>query len=253
MANPTTNYSFAMPTNSDLVKDLPADFEVFGQAVDTQMKTNADLVIPKTIVDAKGDLIAATAADTVARLAVGTNDQVLTADSTAATGMAWKTSASGGMTLLSTTTLSGTSTTISGISGSYTNLEVFIYGVNMGSDTRFRLAWNGTTTLGYTQSANNSGSFTTDVANYLFLTGSSANMTNGRTDNAFSFTIQNYASAQRKTFQGSGVYYNTANADLFASFFGGGINTTSAISSLTFTNNAGASFSAGTVLIYGVK
>ena len=33
MANPTTNYSFAMPTNTDLVKDLPADFEIFGQAV----------------------------------------------------------------------------------------------------------------------------------------------------------------------------------------------------------------------------
>jgi hypothetical protein len=48
--------------------------------------TNA---IQNTIVDAKGDLIAATAADTPARLAVGTNGQVLTADSTAATGLKW--------------------------------------------------------------------------------------------------------------------------------------------------------------------
>lgn len=45
--------------------------------------------IPPTIVDAKGDLIAATAADTVARLAVGTNGQVLQADSTTATGLKW--------------------------------------------------------------------------------------------------------------------------------------------------------------------
>ena len=89
MANPTTNYSFAMPTNTDLVKDLPADFEVFGQAVDTQMKTNADAAIAKTIVDAKGDIIAATAADTVSRLAVGANDTVLTADSSTATGLKW--------------------------------------------------------------------------------------------------------------------------------------------------------------------
>lgn len=42
MANPTTNFGWQMPTNTDLVKDLPADFEVFGQAVDT------------TLVDLKG-------------------------------------------------------------------------------------------------------------------------------------------------------------------------------------------------------
>ena len=42
-----------------------------------------------TTIDAKGDLIAGTGADTFDRLAVGTNGQVLTADSTAATGMKW--------------------------------------------------------------------------------------------------------------------------------------------------------------------
>jgi hypothetical protein len=47
--------------------------------------------IQNAIVDAKGDLIGATAADTPARLAVGTNGQLLTADSTAATGLAWTT------------------------------------------------------------------------------------------------------------------------------------------------------------------
>jgi len=37
MANPTSNFGWQMPTPTDLVTDLPADFEVFGQAVDTSM------------------------------------------------------------------------------------------------------------------------------------------------------------------------------------------------------------------------
>jgi len=116
MSNPTSAFGWQMPTSSDLVTDLPADFEVFGQAVDTSLAdlkggttgqvlskaSNTDMdftwvaqddsnAIQNAIVDAKGDLIAATAADTPARLAVGTNGQVLTADSTAATGLAWST------------------------------------------------------------------------------------------------------------------------------------------------------------------
>ena len=53
--------------------------------------------IQPTIVDAKGDIIAATAADTPARLAVGANNTVLTADSTTATGLKW--AAAGGKVL----------------------------------------------------------------------------------------------------------------------------------------------------------
>jgi hypothetical protein len=45
--------------------------------------------IPQSIVDAKGDLIVGTAADTVGRLAVGTNGYFLSADSSAGTGLAW--------------------------------------------------------------------------------------------------------------------------------------------------------------------
>ena len=51
--------------------------------------------IQNAIVDAKGDLIAASAADTPARLAVGTDGQTLVADSTASTGLKWATPASG--------------------------------------------------------------------------------------------------------------------------------------------------------------
>jgi len=61
------------------------------------VKTTFDLAngaIAKSIVDAKGDLVAATAADTVSRLAVGANGTVLTADSSEATGLKWAASGS---------------------------------------------------------------------------------------------------------------------------------------------------------------
>jgi hypothetical protein len=62
-------------------------------AVQTQIdsKIGQSTAINPTIVDAKGDIIAATAADTVSRLAVGSNNQVLTADSSTATGLKWAT------------------------------------------------------------------------------------------------------------------------------------------------------------------
>jgi len=72
-----------------------------------------------TAIDAKGDLVPGTGADTFARLAVGANDTVLTADSAAATGMKWATVASGAtfsgavVTQTSAQTIAnGTSTTI---------------------------------------------------------------------------------------------------------------------------------------------
>jgi hypothetical protein len=61
----------------------------------TQAEANA-LFIPDAIVDAKGDLIVATAADTVARLAAGTNGDSLFADSSTATGLRWQGSVTGG-------------------------------------------------------------------------------------------------------------------------------------------------------------
>lgn len=91
-------YSWPEPDNTDLVKNGALAMRTLGDAIDTTMAT----MVPKTIVDAKGDLIAATAADTVARLAVGTNAQVLTADSTTATGLKWATpsASSSGLTLI---------------------------------------------------------------------------------------------------------------------------------------------------------
>lgn len=72
MANPTTNYGFVLPTSSDLVTDLPADFDVALQGVDTRLKA----LQPGTTL---GDLAYSSAtANTNTRLGIGTTGQLLT-------------------------------------------------------------------------------------------------------------------------------------------------------------------------------
>jgi hypothetical protein len=72
MANPTTNYGFVLPTATDLVTDLPADFDVALQGVDTRLKA----LQPGTTL---GDIAYSSAtANTNTRLGVGTTGQVLT-------------------------------------------------------------------------------------------------------------------------------------------------------------------------------
>jgi hypothetical protein len=82
--------------------------------------------IQPTIFDAKADILTATAADTPARLAVGTNGQVLAANSSTATGLEWQTiSSGGGYTLLATIDASGASgVSFTSISGSYKHLLI---------------------------------------------------------------------------------------------------------------------------------
>ena len=104
MATTTPNYGWPVPTSTDLVKDGAVAIESLGDAADATMAT----MVPKSIVDAKGDIIAATAADTVSRLAVGANNTVLTADSSTATGLKWAAAAGGGKVLQ---VVQGTTTT----------------------------------------------------------------------------------------------------------------------------------------------
>lgn len=110
----TSNFGWTTPADTDLVKDGALAIRTLANGIDTSMAelkggttgqvlsktSNTDMdftwvtqddanAIQNAIVDAKGDLIAATAADTPARLAVGNNGEVLIADSTQTTGLRW--------------------------------------------------------------------------------------------------------------------------------------------------------------------
>jgi hypothetical protein len=92
--------------------------------VTSSVQTQLDAKVAKSLVDAKGDIVAATAADTVDRLAVGANNTVLTADSSTATGLKWATP-SAGWTLIATATLSGsTGVSFTSIPTTYTQLRI---------------------------------------------------------------------------------------------------------------------------------
>ena len=120
MATTTPNFGWPVPTSTDLVKDGATAIEALGDSIDASLldlkggttgqvlskTSNTDMdftwvtsddanAIQNTIVDAKGDLIAATAADTPARLAVGNNGETLVADSSTATGLRYQSAYNG--------------------------------------------------------------------------------------------------------------------------------------------------------------
>ena len=178
MATTTTNFGWDIPQSTDLVKDGATAIAALGQDIDTALvdlkggttgqvlakASGTDLdfswvaqddsnAIQNAIVDAKGDLIGATAADTPARLAVGTNGQILTADSTAATGLAWATPASSasGLTLVKTQTIGSgvSSVTVTGaFSSTYDNYLVTVNGGVASTSNQINIQL-GSTTTGY--------------------------------------------------------------------------------------------------------
>jgi hypothetical protein len=206
-----------------------------------------------TAIDAKGDLVAGTGADAFARLAVGANNTVLTADSSTATGLKWATGGSGGMTLLSTTTLSGTSTTVSSIDQTYTNLFVVVSKyVSASGSVGANIQYNGVTSGYYgvnmadisTSNQRNTNGSAVDTGN-----ANSAAFNNGNA--LLTFTIPNYANSGYHLVDFSHFYF-TEGTSLPRSVLGTGGNTnTSAVTSISITS--AVAFTGGTIQIYGVK
>jgi hypothetical protein len=254
----TTNYGWTTPDDTALVKDGAAAIRTLGSSIDSTVFSNASAGIPKTIVDAKGDLIAGTASDTVSRLAVGTNGQVLLADSTASTGLAWGTPAAGSLTLLSTTSLSGTSVTVSSINQGYKSLIIEVSGLTFSTGASWvALSPNNASDASqvFVSMSGSSAAADTLNANYIFLS-STAGSNKAKVNNAnniFRTQIDNYASTTaRKSFAVQSGYVDDFSSAFRAYMGAGGINTTSAITSLVFSAE-GRNITAGTMLIYGVN
>jgi hypothetical protein len=242
----TTNYGWTTPNDTDLVKDGAAAIRTLGSSVDTTTKA----LNPSTTL---GDIEYRSAtANTNTRLGIGTSGQVL---SVSGGVPAWVTASSGGMTLLSTTTLSGATVTISGISGSYNSLYAVITGVtNATGNGEFRIAPNNDATITNYAGwyAGNGAAPTTRGGQdgYLSLT-NGLDLSRTETNNIWSLTINNYASTTSvKSFEVFGGANRTTDDDAY--FYQGRIRTTSAITSLVFSNSGG-NLSTGTVLLYGVK
>jgi hypothetical protein len=210
-----------------------------------------------TAIDAKGDLVPGTGADTFARLAVGANDTVLTADSTAATGLKWATPASsGGMTLLSTTTLSGVSTTINITPTGYTYIYFTIAKMGFtgtGVPTQLLTRINGTTSANYVynnkdrDNAWTKGTSQTSISSVNGYENSDAQWVQGQV------TLPN----QTTNFLNVSMTYYFASAanQGFGLTWGARETTQAALTSLTFfsANGAATFVNSPQCLIYGVK
>jgi hypothetical protein len=224
MSNPTTPFSWQMPTNTDLVTDLPADFEVFGQAVATSM---ADLL-------------------------GGTTGQLLSKTSNTDMDFTWTSpAAGGGMTLISTTTLTGTSVTLSSIPQTYKSLYLVLSGVTTSSGNGgFRVLPNNVSNLSDQSMVR--GGVATDLGAGTIRLDGGADHLGSNANNVWAVTINDYTSSTAfKPYNLYGFWVVPAPAD--KTIIGGGaFRSTTAITSLVIDHESNT-MNAGTVLLYGVS
>jgi len=205
-----------------------------------------------TEITAKGDLIVGTGNAAFDNLPAGTNGHVLTADSTVSpTGLKWAAPAEGGgMTLLSTTTVSASSTiTLSSISQSYIHLQVILDNPTVSAQNGIRFRFNGDTNTRYRNLADpldTNNTFNSDFMRASGTIGTSGAVSCSIIDipsytNTYSYKYSQYC------YFGKEATSTNAQIEGYANIY----NQTDAITSLTFFVATGT-FS-GTIRLYGVK
>ena len=208
----------------------------------------------------KGDLYGFGTSD--ARIPIGANNTILTADSGETLGLKWATPASGGgMTLLNSggTALSGSGTTVSFTSTGYTNLQIQIKAASINATANgWHMRLNSDTAGNYSSmrymnydsgtnlNSNSSGDTEIIIANRLGNV-STYNQTGNAAINIYRPTDTDF---QFITWDSSGYNSNLSNAWYVKG--SGYYNCSAAISSVTFTADSG-SWNAGTIYVYGVK
>jgi hypothetical protein len=247
----TTNYGWTTPADTDLVKDGASAIRTLGSSVDTTVKN----LNPETTTGAIS-YRGATANQKVA-LPIGTAGQVLTVNS-GATAPEWTTISAGGMDLLSTTTLSGTTVTVSAISGSYDHLLVTWNGVyhSAGGDPYFR--FNSDTGSNYSDwnlATYSTGPSTLPDAHmsndklFCMFGGTSSDWDKYNNGNMW---IYNYTTTGTVDITIHSSSFN--GTDRYSSRLVGRYKNTAAISSITFFQpNGTTSFSGGTLKVWGVR
>jgi hypothetical protein len=256
----TTNYGWTTPDDTALVKDGAAAIRTLGTSIDSTLKTQIDAQIPDSLLTTKGDLIAASGASTPARLGVGTNDYVLTADSTESTGMKWAAvsvpATGANWSLLSTTSLTAVSTvTITGISAAEQVLFAFtnasatsqaVFSANFNSDTGTNYSAFGGYWITYASNFFNSFGATGGTSG----TGISLfDMSTSAASNGSGYILINGANTTGgKQFLSSG-YCNSTSINQAGYQVMGIYSGTSAISSITFKTNS-INFDSGTLYVY---
>lgn len=199
----------------------------------------------------KGDLFGYDTA--AARIPIGSNNQVLTADSTQALGLKWATPATGSITQLATGSLSGTSLVISGFSSSYTNLVLKIYNAYASAiNTSDNIQINSVSDYWRTLIKSNSTAITNDSGQLRVSSGMTVPSTG---ETYFEYTFSNYSSTIFRKPIFSNVFFAVNGQNGFG-FAYPNLSSSTAITSITFTlTNAGTAqtLSSGTYILYGVN